>query len=186
MLAKICILAICCIAATQSLNIISRAGWGARPAKWASNNLAVNPPSHVAIHHGDSPSCYNKAACTSRVKSYQDWHMDGNGWNDIGYNFVVGEDGNVYEGQGWGKHGAHAVPLNRMSIGICVIGSFNGAAPNAAAQKAVQELIAYGVSNGKIQTNYKLVGHRQVDNTDCPGTAFYNVIKGWKNWSANP
>jgi peptidoglycan recognition protein len=30
------------------------------------------------------------------------------GWSDIGYNFIVGEDGNVYEGRGWTKVGAHA------------------------------------------------------------------------------
>ena len=34
--------------------------------------------------------------------------MDSNGWFDIGYNFIVGEDGNVYEGRGWTKIGAHS------------------------------------------------------------------------------
>jgi N-acetylmuramoyl-L-alanine amidase len=50
--------------------------------------------------------------------------MDTNGWLDIGYNFVVGEDGNVYEGRGWTRVGAHAVNWNSRSIGIAVIGDF--------------------------------------------------------------
>lgn len=45
-------------------------------------------------------------------------------WSDIGYNFLVGEDGNVYEGRGWGKKGAHTKPYNGKSIGICVIGNY--------------------------------------------------------------
>lgn len=52
--------------------------------------------------------------------------MNQKGWNDIGYNFVVGEDGNVYEGRGWGTHGAHSTSYNSKSIGICIIGNFVG------------------------------------------------------------
>ena len=50
--------------------------------------------------------------------------MNHNNWSDIGYNFLVGEDGNVYEGRGWSKRGAHAPTYNAESIGICVIGDF--------------------------------------------------------------
>ena len=39
------------------------------------------------------------------------------GWSDIGYNFVVGEDGNVYEGRGWNSVGAHTYGYNNRSIG---------------------------------------------------------------------
>ena len=51
--------------------------------------------------------------------------MNNKNWEDIGYNFLVGEDGNIYEGRGWGKHGAHSKPYNSKSIGICMIGNFN-------------------------------------------------------------
>jgi N-acetylmuramoyl-L-alanine amidase len=52
--------------------------------------------------------------------------MNNNGWADIGYNFVVGEDGNIYEGRGWNAKGAHAPAYNGRSIGICIIGDFTG------------------------------------------------------------
>jgi N-acetylmuramoyl-L-alanine amidase len=52
--------------------------------------------------------------------------MDTNKWNDIGYNFLVGEDGNVYEGRGWNTVGTHAGNFNKKSIGICFIGNFTG------------------------------------------------------------
>lgn len=50
--------------------------------------------------------------------------MNNNGWDDIGYNFIIGEDGNVYEGRGWKYLGTHAPAYNGQSIGICVIGDF--------------------------------------------------------------
>lgn len=60
------------------------------------------------------------------VKScFKNEHMNNKGWSDIGYNFVIGEDGNVYEGRGWGKKGAHSIPFNSKSIGICIIGNYS-------------------------------------------------------------
>lgn len=56
---------------------------------------------------------------------FQDYQMNSKGWNDIGYNFLVGEDGNIYEGRGWGKKGAHSKSFNGKSIGICIIGDYS-------------------------------------------------------------
>jgi peptidoglycan recognition protein len=58
------------------------------------------------------------------VKGFQDYHMDTNGWSDIGYNFLVGGDGNIYEGRGWIRVGAHTPGYNINSMGICLIGNF--------------------------------------------------------------
>lgn len=48
------------------------------------------------------------------------------GWNDIGYNFAVGGDGKAYVGRGWSTVGAHAPGYNSNSIGICIIGDWQG------------------------------------------------------------
>lgn len=37
----------------------------------------------------------------------QTYHIESKSWDDIGYNFLVGGDGSVYEGRGWDKQGAH-------------------------------------------------------------------------------
>lgn len=50
--------------------------------------------------------------------------MNSNGWDDIGYNFLVGEDGNVYEGRGWDNVGAHAKDFNSQSMGVCILGTY--------------------------------------------------------------
>ena len=85
------------------------------------------PVPFTVIHHGGSNDyCTTQTQCAAIVRAYQNYHIDSNGWNDIGYNFVVGEDGNVYEGRGWEAVGAHAPTYNTKSIGICIIGDFTG------------------------------------------------------------
>lgn len=84
------------------------------------------------------------------------------GWADIGYNFLVGEDGNVYEGRGWSLVGAHCVGYNSKSIGISVIGDYTSRKPTAAALNTVKALIQCGISKGLIRSNYVLRGHRFV------------------------
>lgn len=105
--------------------------------------------------------------------------MNGNGWADIGYNFLIGGDGAVYEGRGWGKQGAHAPGYNDKSVGISFIGTFFTVLPVPSAITSAKNLIACGVSLGHVSSSYQLIGHRQAIATDCPGNALFNEIKTW-------
>lgn len=109
--------------------------------------------------------------------------MESNGWDDIGYNFLVGGDGAVYEGRGWNKEGAHTKGYNRQSICIAFIGLFNTLVPSERQLKAAEILIQMGVDDKKLASDYKLYGHRQLMATQSPGTALYNIIKTWTHWS---
>jgi N-acetylmuramoyl-L-alanine amidase. len=106
--------------------IITREEWGARPPVSTPSNMTLPVPYAVVHHGGINSYCTTQDQCAAIVRSYQNYHIDDNKWNDIGYNFVVGEDGNVYEGRGWGYVGAHAPNYNSRSIGICIIGDFTG------------------------------------------------------------
>ena len=106
--------------------IISRRGWGARAPR-LTVRFPSSPVRFVVIHHGGSRAyCTNQNSCAAIVRGYQNYHMNRQRWPDIGYNFVVGEDGNVYEGRGWDNIGVHAPAYNRNGIGICIIGDFTG------------------------------------------------------------
>ena len=52
------------------------------------------------------------------------------GWDDIGYNFVIGGDGRVYEGRGWDRVGAHTKGWNSISVSFAVMGDFRDHLPN--------------------------------------------------------
>lgn len=79
--------------------------------------------------------------------------------------------------------GAHAPNYNNKSIGICFIGDYRTLLPNKNMLKAGDELIQCGVEGGHIDENYKLVGHRQVRNTECPGDKFYTYVQTMSHWT---
>lgn len=171
---------------TGCLKIVTRSEWGARKPK-DREPLPYTPTPYVVVHHGGIRKyCYDQKACSAIVRSYQDLHMDDRGWFDIGYNFVIGEDGNAYEGRGWNSVGAHAPGYNTQSIGICVIGDFSDFLPNKAALTALNSLIAYGVKIGKINKEYKVLGHRQARNTLCPGETFFKYVQALPHWTSKP
>lgn len=47
-------------------------------------------------------------------------------------------------------------------------------------------LIAYSVENSYLSSNYKLLGHRQVRATECPGQRLYDEIRSWDHYSKVP
>ncbi|XP_028130984.1 peptidoglycan-recognition protein SB1 [Diabrotica virgifera virgifera] len=165
--------------------IISRSQWGASAAK-SKTNLSRNPPPYVVIHHSETPPCPVTEKCKQRVKNIQYDHINNRGWSDIGYNFLIGGDGNVYEGRGWGLQGSHCPNYNSRSIGICLIGDFQNHLPSAGQLEALKNLIDCGVQNNKISSSYKLIGHRQGRQTKCPGDALYEEVTKMPHWEAHP
>ncbi len=81
---------------------------------------------HTIIHHGASPYSYTDGAAV--VRSYWNYHVNSNGWSDIGYNYLFDKNGNMFQG----RHnpnlpttdvkGAHAGNCNSKSIGLNFIG----------------------------------------------------------------
>nr|BAF74637.1 peptidoglycan recognition protein-D [Samia ricini] len=164
---------------------VSRSQWSARQP---NQTLPLKTPvPYVVIHHSYIPAaCHTRETCCKAMRSMQNFHMDGHQWWDIGYHFGVSSDGTVYEGRGWSTLGAHALHFNSVSIGICLIGDWRVSLPPADQIKATKSLIAAGVELGYISPQYKLVGHRQVRATECPGDALYENIKTWTHYSAFP
>ncbi|CAH1153562.1 unnamed protein product [Phaedon cochleariae] len=166
-------------------NIISRSSWGAVPAK-SRQNLSQNPPPYVVVHHSETPACQTTEKCKQRIKNIQYDHMTNRNWQDIGYNFLIGGDGNIYEGRGWGTHGSHVPKYNRRSIGICLIGDFTRNPPPSVQLTALNDLISCASDTNNIRSDYHLIGHRQGRETDCPGDALFEEVKRMPHWEAHP
>eukprot|EP00745_Piridium_sociabile_P003315 TRINITY_DN119762_c0_g1_i1.p2 TRINITY_DN119762_c0_g1~~TRINITY_DN119762_c0_g1_i1.p2 ORF type:complete len:174 (-),score=24.67 TRINITY_DN119762_c0_g1_i1:225-746(-) len=166
-----------------SVHMISRGAWGARSPKQRADQMK-GPAKYVFVHHSAGPFATDKDSCIKQVQGFQNTHMDERKWDDIGYSFVVGEDGNVYEARGWTAVGAHTLGYNNVSIGICVIGNFNTRKPNSAAVSTVQSLIQTGVTDGHVCPQYTLKGHRDVGVTECPGQSLYNLIQSWPHYAS--
>src|SRR5690606_765301 len=146
--------------------IVTRAGWGARAPRGSVATTTWARRTGVAIHHSAGPT-------TQTVRSIQDHQMDHNGWQDIGYNWLVTQDGRVWEGRagGWLAVGAHAANQNTAWIGICWIGNSGSTAPSAAALASIRWLVdeARRLAGRRLDVR----GHGQVPGqaTECPGSA---------------
>lgn len=131
----------------------------------------------------DSIVIHHSASDTSTPQGMEDWHVNGRGWDALGYHFVIGNgvkygDGRVYVGERWTKqmHGAHCKTpgnhYNNHGIGICLIGDFRSSRPTAAQMASLSKLTQFlmgqcGVSKGRILTHGGVTGK-----TECPGPNF--------------
>lgn len=147
----------------MTIHIIPRASWGARSPR-AIQTANWSQRTGFVVHHSDGPQ-------DQSVRTIQNFHMDTRGWSDIGYNFLIDFRGNIYEGRGWNRVGAHAKGYNTATIGVCVIGNYDAVLPSPAALSSLIQL--YGEAQRLKGGKLGLFGHREVGSTDCPGDRLY-------------
>lgn len=147
------------------MKIISRKGWNARAPR-SRTRASWSQRSEFIVHYSEGPK-------TQTVRAIQDFHMDGNGWSDIGYNFLVDYKGRIYEGRGWLTVGAHAPGHNTSGIGVCMIGRNGDDTP--AAKRAIRWL--YDQASKKAGRKLTMLGHKDVYATSCPGTRLHAWVR---------
>ncbi len=183
--------------------IISRAGWGADESIRRAAPRYADAVHMVFVHHTDTPNGYAPEDVPAIIRSIYVYHVRSNGWNDIGYNFLVDAFGRVYEGRAGGIDrpviGAHTRGFNTGSVGIAVIGNGSLAPLTTASRDALTNLIAWRldvahvdplghaemVSGGSDRfaagasvTLRVVSGHRDANRTDCPGSLIYPELDG--------
>ena len=107
----------------------------------ADESLRQAPPQYAdavrlaVVHHTAGSNAYTPAQAPAVVRAIELYHVKGNGWNDIGYNFLIDRFGTVYEGRYGGVDrnvvGAHALGFNHGSVGVAVIGTYVDTQPPA-------------------------------------------------------
>lgn len=150
---------------------IDRATWGARPPKHAPTAMTAFGVTDTFVHHGASPATVTTQASIDTVRSYQNFHMDSRGWNDIAYSFLVDDLGNVFEGRGWFIVGAHTLGHNDTSHAVCWIG--NTEQPSEAALASINQLISEAAS--RCGRALRVQPHSAVYQTTCPG----DILRAW-------
>jgi len=115
-------------------------------------------PNKIIIHHSATTNDVD-------ISTIRKWHVEGNGWNDVGYHYYVKKNGDVQVGRKETAQGAHAKGHNKDTIGICLSGDFTKEYPTTSQIKSCNAL----VWNLKLRYDIKdVVGHNEVGNTLCP------------------
>jgi hypothetical protein len=179
--------------------IVSRDEWGADscPPRRAPDLGEVKA---AFVHHTVTANDYTPEEGAQIVLGICRFHRNSNGWNDIGYNFLVDKYGVLYEGRAGGIDqpvmGAHAQGYNAQSTGISNLGTYTSVAQTPEALEAMARLIRWKLplhgtdtagtvvltSTGGSSNKYpagahvklpRVAGHRDTGATACPGDQLY-------------
>lgn len=186
--------------------VVSRAQWGADESlRFDSTGKETFPPAYypaqkLTVHHTNTANGDPDPAAT--VRAIYRYHAVDRGFGDIGYQYLVAEDGRVFEGRWSGTDGdpahdsagnvvaaAHVAGWNSGNVGVALLGTLTTQGPTAAARSSLESLLAdlagrHGIDpqgsgtytnpvNGATWTGPNIAGHRDFAATECPGGALY-------------
>ena len=153
----------------------------------------ITEPTHLIVHHSAGNNESNNFA--NVVEFIWDLHVNTNGWDDIGYNWLIDPNGIIYQGRPDNYQGAHFSCINENTIGVCVIGDYTSVQPSEAALSSLVSLLAYEATEHAIDIStdsYHVTGDFLLDNiaghrdssgsmnacsgTVCPGDSFYPLL----------
>ncbi|MBP9773279.1 MAG: N-acetylmuramoyl-L-alanine amidase [Candidatus Peribacteraceae bacterium] len=147
----------------------------------------------LIVHHTALEVQKTGRTAVDRVRALYAYHTNSLGWGDVGYNFVIDESGQIYEGKYGGRFvvGGHSYCNNINTLGVALMGNFELEQPSQKQVQALQWLLKslsqeYGINVGSA-TNFhgksfasRIIRHRDVLSTACPGyylaTAFPQVV----------
>ena len=190
-------------------SVYTRAQWGANES-WRDGPPRYNSTILQAhVHHSASGNGYAQADVPGLIRSFYKYHTHSLGWSDIAYNFLVDSYGSIWEGRYGGMdqpvRGAHTLGFNASSTGICVIGNLDTAGPTQPALDSLARIAAWKLSlygrdpqgwtqvrsegsdkfpNGRDVTLPVIDGHRDTNDTACPGRNLYAQLPAVRSAAA--
>lgn len=179
--------------ASSSLDgIIPRSRWGAAAPNTADMDRSRQDWSRITVHHTAMPGRRLQGrpieSVAGTLRQIQKNHMQGEGWADIGYHFLIDPDGRIYEGRRIEWVGAHAGRSggknhNERNLGICLLGNFDEEQPSAQALAALDSLVAHLRQRYQIAQS-SVFGHCDFKDTACPGQALRTWLAAYKSGAA--
>lgn len=157
--------------------LVPRSTWATRPV--GANNYAMNGVSRITVHHTGEYAAWADIPDVEVVRRIDRYHREDRHWSAIGYHYLVGKDGRIYEGRPAQYQGAHTLTANEHNLGISVIGDFQNHLPTPAQLAALSRFLddqrtRFHVGKGR------LYGHRDLHQSVCPGNALYAWLKKYK------
>lgn len=176
--------------AATTPRVYTRAEWSARPPTSTASIIAA--PDHLVVHHTAFPNStdYSLQHAFQLSRDIQDLHMDTNGWADTGQQLTISRGGYLMEGRnrsleaiGEGKNvmGAQVANENGHTLGIENEGTYTSASPPAALWDSLVATLAWLCDTYGLDPHAAILGHRDYNNTECPGDVLYAKLPDLRN-----
>lgn len=138
------------------------------------------PVEEIVVHcSATRPDWIANATLAEQRAEIRRWHVEDNGWSDIGYHWLTGRDGSILAGRPETVIGAGVEGHNRGVIHICLIGGAGSSETDPFSRNFTQRQdvslrqLIQGIS---MRTGIKRIsGHNEYAAKACPG---FNV-PGW-------
>ena len=161
----------------------TRAEWGARPTLCSFRD---DVKTRMAVHHTVTAAMGDPIAL---LRGIQNYHMDGRGWCDVGYHFLVTLDGTVWEARPLEFLGAHVLNHNTGNIGVSFVGCYDsdhpdcrplppGTPPDVMVEAAASVIARLSTIYDIPLTSDRVMGHRDHvgASTICPGNDLHGLL----------
>lgn len=158
-------------------------------------NRSFTTVSHLIIHH--SAGSNTNTNYEQVVRDIYLYHTEVNGWSDIGYNYLIAQDGTIFKGRDPDTgdqdnvRGAHFCGKNSSTMGVCLLGNYTTFPATDESIATLIDLLSWKLDKNGLNTfesfNHNnsdlgsIVGHRDGCATECPGTTVYNQIEQFKH-----
>ncbi|XOV92630.1 MAG: N-acetylmuramoyl-L-alanine amidase [Bacteroidota bacterium] len=145
---------------------------------------------HVVIHH--SAGSNTNTDYIQVVRDIYIYHTEVNGWSDIGYNYLIAQNGTIFNGRDPGNLdqdnvlGAHFCGSNSTTMGICLLGNYETATLPASSNSSLLKVVAWKLDKEGLSPFTKhqhalgnfdaVIGHRDGCSTLCPGENVYTQL----------
>ncbi len=179
----------------------TRRDWGA-DERWRNGSPQYNDTiKQVHVHHTVNSNTYSRTDVPGLIRGMYRYHTQSLGWSDIGYNFLVDRFGRIWVGRAGGPgrpvRGAHTLGFNHASTGVSVIGNYESAFASKAVLAAIARVAAWKLDkydrdprgrirvrsegsdryrSGQVVTLRVIDGHRDTNDTACPGGHLYEAL----------
>lgn len=106
---------------------------------------------------------------------------------DIPWNFLIGNDGNVYEGRGFNFEGEHTQNQHGSTfndIGICIafVGNFRITGLNQQMNDTFNKFVEFALIKEILTDEYAILIQGELIEMVSPAIALFDQIKIMKNW----
>ena len=157
--------------------IVRRSAWSAERTKGN-----VNPMTRIdliTLHHTSEYPGMNQLNDIQTIQAIARYHREHLGWADIGYHYLIGRDGKIYEGRPRQMQGAHVGGHNENNLGITVIGDFVKKLPSTRQLDTLKIFLSEQLKATHLGIG-KLYGHRDLKPTQCPGEQLYRWLQNYR------
>lgn len=119
----------------------------------------------IILHCTATPA--GRAVTVDDVRRY---HVEHNGWADIGYHYLIYLDGSVHAGRPLEKAGAHTKGHNAHSVGVAYVGGLDAQGRPADTRTTAQRVALHRLVD-QLQRRFPgatVHGHNEYSPKSCP------------------